>query len=235
MSEDLRLLSIPHEEAVRYEKNFLRTAVCELRFPILLELEEKPPVQLQRILRKKYPIFSIANTVSLGENPSISSSKKFYFESKKGDWTVSFKSTSLSLETSKYTDFEEFVTRLKWVLESVGDFLDTNFFTRVGFRYINAVPLSGGTVEGWINPNLITALQEDVFGSVSLFQSEIRGLIDGGGYTFRHGLDSNNIENGIPNVYMLDFDYFAETVESDEVLSLMGLRGNVWVDIGISG
>ena len=43
---------------VEFERNFIKAAVCELRFPTLLEFRKtKPPVQLQRELQKEYPYY----------------------------------------------------------------------------------------------------------------------------------------------------------------------------------
>lgn len=63
--EDFGNLNVPYEESVRYDSNFIRAAVCEFRYPTLLELEENPPIKLQRSLRKRYPHYSKERGVSL--------------------------------------------------------------------------------------------------------------------------------------------------------------------------
>jgi hypothetical protein len=54
--EEMRpILRLPEVERAQFKKNFINTAVCELRFPTILEYETKQPVELQRALRKEYP------------------------------------------------------------------------------------------------------------------------------------------------------------------------------------
>ncbi len=220
MPVELQMLNIPSEKSVRYSTNFIKSAVCELKFPVLLELEEKLPVEIQKALKKKYPIFSISKTYTLGGDDQIES-RRYLFKSKLGDWTVSLRPSALSIETRNYTDFSEFIERLKSVLDAIGSFLDTNFYTRIGLRYINAVPLGDDDVEGWINPALITALQTKVFGTVSAFQNEVRGQIENGSYTFKHGFNPNISEDGILNEYMLDFDYSSENVDFENAIDVI--------------
>ena len=55
MPDRASFLTLPNVDRTRFEKNFIKTAVCELRFPALLEFETKPPVQLQKELRKDFP------------------------------------------------------------------------------------------------------------------------------------------------------------------------------------
>ena len=191
MNNNMRLLNVPTEEPVRYSTNFIKTAVCELRFPMLLELEEKSPVKFQSALRKSYPFYSKQQGISLGANTASPLANRYLFESKKKNWLVTLSPSSLALETSKYTLFKDFSDRLDGLLNTVGEFLDTDFFTRVGLRYINAIPLDDYLIDGWINPSLITPVTERVLGSLSAFQSEIRGYMHEGDYTFRHGVDTN--------------------------------------------
>ena len=44
---DLTVLCVPAVEPLEFERNFVRLAVCELRFPTLLELENASPVAFQ--------------------------------------------------------------------------------------------------------------------------------------------------------------------------------------------
>jgi hypothetical protein len=65
MDNSAPVLTLPSAERVRFEKNFIKTAVCELRFPALLELEANPPVQLQKALKKDFPHYERQQSVGL--------------------------------------------------------------------------------------------------------------------------------------------------------------------------
>jgi len=219
---DLNLLNVPVKKSVRYETNFIKTAVCEIRFPTLLELENKPPISFQAALRKQYPYYFSEQGVTIGS--MAPPGKRYVFESKKRDWFIALKSSSLSLETKKYIDFDDFSERFASMLGIIGELLDTDFFTRVGLRYINSVPLPGNNmdrndIDKWINPALVAPLKSGELGTLRSFQCEVGGKIqDDGGYTFRHGFaPHDNSQDKESLSYMLDYDYFKEGVEYENV------------------
>ena len=134
--------------------------------------------------------------------------------SKKGDWLVSFKSTSIALETGRYTHFENFLEQLELVLKRSLRFLDTDFFTRVGLRYINEIEIEDSVLDGWIRDDLIGPLSHGVYGTVERFIQEVRGHASSGNYTFRHGFVSDK-----PDLYSIDMDFYNESIEADQTLT----------------
>ncbi len=210
-------LNVPQVEAVEYEKNFIATAVCELRFPALLEFETKSPSQLQKELRKEFPNYERRQSVSLGAGDPVKEIKHL-FKSRKSEWTVSFRTWAIAIETNRYTSFEEFGSRLKNLLDISKPLLDTDFFTRVGLRYINEIPITDGNPSGLIREDLVAPLVQGIYGDVTHFSQEIRGFLKTGGYTLRHGL--SDVEKG-PRNYTLDFDFYDENVQYEPVLDLV--------------
>jgi uncharacterized protein (TIGR04255 family) len=184
-------------------------------------LEEKAPAKLQRVLRKDYPHFAKLRGVSMGDAGAAPLPHKYEFESKKRDWTIALSSNSLSLETKRYTDFEAFLDRFNKMLSATKELLDTDFFTRVGLRYINGVPLEDGTVEGWIRPDLVATILGGELGTLSKYHTELHGFIDGGQYSFRHGVKPRDDLTRPVDEYYLDFDYYAEDVGIDNVSDLI--------------
>lgn len=201
-----------------FERNFIKTAVCELRFPTLLEFETKPPVQLQKELRKDYPLYESQDSVSVGPG-AIGHEKRYLFKSRKREWTISFKASALAIETSDYTSFEEFLARLERLLVKSQPLLDCDFFTRVGLRYVNEIPIEDGVLLGWLRDELVAPLIHGVYGSVERFVQEVRGLTEVGRYTFRHGIAQAAKDK--PESYTLDFDFYEENIQYDSVLSLV--------------
>ena len=214
---DRRLLNLPPAPRTEFERNFIKTAVCELRFPTLLEFESKPPVELQRRLRKDYPHYERERDVSVSPG-AVEQEFKHLFRSKKRDWLVSFKSSSIALETTRYRRFEEFADRLAVLLDRSAELIDSDFFTRVGLRYIDEIPIPEDTIEGWVRPELISPLAAGTYGQVERFIQEVRGSTEVGRFTFRH---SAGPPNGQQPTYNLDFDFHEENVQADDVLDLV--------------
>jgi uncharacterized protein (TIGR04255 family) len=218
MPDALRPLSPPDIPAVRYAKNFIKTAVCELRFPALLELEAKPPHAFQKLIRKAYPIYE-PQVVEMGAGEEALRENRYLFRSTDKQWTVSVKSFALSLETSKYIDFEDFFDRLMVVIRSAEPLIDADFFTRVGLRYINKITIEDGNPRDWISKDLLAPLRNDVLGTLSNYRCVLAGSLKNGSYTLRHGVggDEAAAATGPKLEYTLDFDYYCENLKAAAV------------------
>ena len=212
-------LNVPPAGATHFSKNFIRLAVCELRFPTLFELEEeRPPLGFAKAVRKEYPSHDLVKNVNL--NPgSLAQSNVHSFRSKKDGWAVTLRAAALSLETSKYDSFSEFETRLEFVLKAAEGTIDSDFFTRVGLRYINAVPFTPSEIKQWVNPALVSPLGEGTFGDVEEHWQRVRGPTTVGGYYFQHGLGTD--PQAGRREYILDFDFYREDVTIPETLSIV--------------
>lgn len=234
------VLNAPVVKRVRYRKNFIKTAVCELRFPTLLELESRPPIQFQRKIRKHYPFYE-PQTVELMAGDETSREHRYLFRSKDQHWTVSVKSFALGIETSKYVDFEDFFGRFKEIFAGAKSMIDADFFTRIGLRYINTIPLQDGVVEGWVRAELVAPLTTGVLGEATRFASIIQGEMEDGHFSLRHGMKDETQRalrddditrheadaakkaaatiQPVTRSYQLDFDYYSENVELGAVES----------------
>lgn len=218
MTEPPKTLNLPETQDVEFETNFIKTAVCELRFPTLLEFETKPPIQLQKELRKEYPIYEPQREVGIGPG-AIENTMRYLFKSKEKEWTVSFKASAIAIETTRYTNFEEFEARLKNLLAKSKSLLDSDFFTRVGLRYIDEIAIEDGDLSGWVREELIMSLVQGTYGTVDRFLQEVRGSIENGRYTFRHEI--MRAGQGERQIYNLDFDFYEENVQAKSALSFI--------------
>jgi len=217
------LLNLPEVARVRYPRNFIKTTVCELRFPTLLELETKPPRAFQAKIRKSYPFYESQIMEPIGGPEGMANELRYVFRSKDQHWTVSVKSSALAIETTKYVDFENFHSRFVDILASAKEMVDADFFTRIGLRYINEIPIEDGKLEGWIRPELTVPLTGGALGSAEIYTSLIQGHMDRGQYSFRQGYNKkrNDGAKAGGSVYRLDIDYSAENIEYQEVESLI--------------
>ena len=123
------------------KRNQLMEVICQFRFPEILAIAAKPPVDFQEAIRDEFPQFSarkeipapkIAGTpgnFSLQNQPETIN---YQFAAADGSWRVNLTSKFISLACSRYTSWEDFAQKLE----------------RVGLRYINAFSRKDLDLEG---------------------------------------------------------------------------------------
>lgn len=212
MTESIQFLNLPDVEPVQYERNFIKNTVCELKFPIILDWENKPPASIQKELRRDYPYHDMIY--------SMPPDKEVYLNlrSKNKKWIVSIRPDAIVLETTSYMNFEDFFDRLEKVVNVVKDKIDSDFFTRVDLRYINVIDYTPDEIEGLVNQDLIAPILKNVYGTVREYLQRVNGYTEYGRFNFRHGIKPNDTPN---QDYFLDFDYFKEGVEIQDALDLI--------------
>ncbi|MEJ8827103.1 TIGR04255 family protein [Variovorax humicola] len=225
-------LAVPQAEKALFARNFIRQAVCELRFPTLFDLEgAKPPPSFAQALRKEYPHLNVVNSINLAPGQLSSTANSHTFRSKDHKWTITLRSAAVVLETSHYSSFSEFRDRLEFLLKAAEKVIDSDFFTRIGLRYINTVPYTREAIGKWINPALVGPLMEGIYGDPIEYAGRVIGLTEVGGFLFQHGVANQlnrqqsigdlgigqgqipNYEAPIQLEYSLDFDLYAEDVQ----------------------
>lgn len=214
MAESKKYLKLPYVEPAQYERNFIDIVVCELRFPIILDWENKPPASIQKELRRDYPHH---DKVLLKSNES-EKRLSLRLHSKNRKWTVAIKSDSILLQTKSYLNFEDFSDKLEAVVNKVKDKIDSDFFTRVGLRYVNLINFSPDEFEELINRDLVAPILDNVYGKVSESYQRVTGFTEHGLFNFSHGIYPDDTSG---QSYCLDFDYFKEGVEIKDTLELV--------------
>jgi uncharacterized protein (TIGR04255 family) len=214
-----RPLAVPMVEPAHFKNNLIRQVVCELRFPTLYELEgPRPPSQFAHALRKEYPNQGTVNSVNLSA-AGVAQTQGHSFQSKRNHWTVTLRAAAISLETTKYDSFAELYDRLAFLLKAAESVIDTDFFTRVGIRYINSVPFNINSITEWVNPLLVGALGSGIYGDAMEHSGRVVGsTATGGSYLLQHGLGIN--PNARAREYVLDFDFSQEDVPFSEALKV---------------
>jgi uncharacterized protein (TIGR04255 family) len=213
-------LTPPEMERFQSTRNFLDTVVCEFRFPALLQLESEVPVEFADSLRERFPLYQPQQTTTITPAGPTAPTANYKFTKRKERTQVGLTSSSLSLATNEYQDFEKFLGEIEFLIERVLPLLKTSFFTRLGLRYVNKIQTSNtydglaGTVNGQLS-GLITA---GVLGAVGKYRTSIEGRIDEeSGYHFQYGLDSIPDGSSLPrdSTAVLDFDYYVNDVDAD--------------------
>ncbi len=214
-----RVLSVPPAGHAHYARNFIRLAVCELRFPTMLEYEERPPTAFAKAVRREYPTYERLTNLQI-ESGNVAQSVGHAFKSKNGRWTATVRTAALSLETARYDSYEEFRARLAALVKAAGETIQSEFFTRVGLRYINAIPCALREVGDWVNPDLVHPLAAGTYGDAEEHWQRVRGPTQNGGYNFMHGLAKQAKSDDHPE-YVLDFDFFREDVDVSSTLQVV--------------
>lgn len=220
------LVSVHSENLDRYKRNFLKQAVCELRFPTLMELgDPKPPVALVAALRKEYPHLELANEVTIGIGGGIPGSNNTHlFRSAKLTWTVSLKQSAISIETTAYTGFPNMKERILRVVEAASKVIDSDFFTRVGLRYINVIDSGDDPTDGWVNSDLVQPLLSKQFSGVHEYAGKMQLVAEDGGCLLQHGIrlkpPQRDGKDVVPD-YLLDIDSFRSDVSISDIESVL--------------
>jgi len=217
-ADDLVLTRSQNEN--RYKRNFLKQAVCEFRFPTLMELgEQRPPASFVKSLRKSYPHLELNNEVTLGLGAGNAGSSNIHiFRSAKFNWNVTLKQNALTIETNSYTGFNNLRERVMQVVEAAEKVIDSDFFTRIGLRYINVVSSGDDDVTDWINPLLVSPLMSSSFTGINDFGGKMQLMAEDGGCLLQHGIQFSNVAASTPKPdYVVDIDTYRTEVSLNDV------------------
>lgn len=208
-SKAKRPLSVPVEKEAHFKRNFIRQAVCEFRFPTLFEIEAvKPPLEFAKALRKEFPNYASSAAVNINAD-GVDRARGHIFRSRDNAWVVNLRASSISLETSSYDSFASFKTRIESLLAAAKQVVDTDFFTRIGVRYINTVPFKIDEIDKWVNPSLVGPLAAGTFGDAQEHSQRVCGTTKCGGFLFSHGIGAIS---ALESEYVLDFDFYREDI-----------------------
>ena len=133
---------------VRYQKSPLIEVVFQLRFPTILSINAKQPMEFQDKIREKYPFYQEGdeqqNEMIIGPdgNPvqiKTSSAKNYAFISSEESYKINLTASFISIYTLKYTQWEEFRKHIEFVVPIFETVYKPAFYTRVGLRYIDVI------------------------------------------------------------------------------------------------
>lgn len=211
-------------QTTKLKSTYANTVVCELRFPLLLELgADKAPAVFVNALRKRYPQMEQVNEFSVGPNGPTSSNAAHVFRSLRGGWTVTLKPASVAIEAKSYPGYEKFRERILEMIEAAAPVIDSSFWTRVGLRYINLIPMdTGHQGSDYVNPALVAPLDSGVFRAVGECSGKIRGGTEDHGYTLQHGIKREGSSKGTVELsYLIDVDLWRSEVELTDTMQVI--------------
>lgn len=222
-----------------FDKNYLDSAVVELRYPTLLRLSESPPVEISEALRSKFPHYQTNKRFQMTPKGTTGEQSVYQFATRSQDKGLEITSSTISLQSRNYESFDDLMEYLRFVLEECVPLLDTNFFTRIGLRFINkvaGVSFDGSDITEWINSDLTKPIGVKGIGSIAHVHSQVTGPCGPESfYLFQFGLSPTVASEN--RVFVLDWDYYREDVEVDSCLDQLRYfheqhRGFFWWALG---
>ncbi len=153
------------EKRCIYENNQLAEVICQLRFPEILTIGAKPPVDFQEAIRGEFPRYAVRNdavapkiTGTPGDlrlenrQPTVN----YQFVSQDGHWRVNLTNTFLSLTCTAYKSWETFAKKLDLPLAALIRIYKPAYFERIGLRYMNFFSRKALSLEGTPYRDLFT-------------------------------------------------------------------------------
>lgn len=172
-----------HAPRCRYGAHQLSEVICQFRFPEILAVSAKDPVEFQEAIRSDFPVFlrkaeipapklvNTAGTLTVQKPKPVTN---YQFSTPDGVWRVNLTSTFISLSCTRYACWEDFAAHLDKPLAAFIQIYKPAYFERVGLRYLNFISrfslgLEGVPFSQLIQPCYLGPLaEEDVPESTSL-------------------------------------------------------------------
>lgn len=136
------------EPRCRYGAHPLAEVICQLRFPDILAISAKDPVDFQEAIREDFPLFlrkqempapklhGTPGNLTLQKQQSVTN---YQFSTADGVWRVNLTNTFISLTCSRYTSWEDFAAHLDKPLAAFIRIYRPAHFSRIGLRYLNFI------------------------------------------------------------------------------------------------
>lgn len=226
-------LQLPAPKPVIFRRTPLSLVVCQLRFEDTGPLPEESASGLRDRFATRYPLAQRLQSAEVHLGPAgvqAAATGGMRFASVAGDWTCSLFPDFVSLETTAYSDWQDFDSRLREMLAAVVDVVHPRVETRLGLRYVNEIQIDDVRAPSdwlnYLNPALVSELSptEPLAASLlTLHQMMQVDIGEGGRLTLRHGLPGEATEDGDKALtYLLDLDCFRQSqrlLVVDDVMS----------------
>jgi uncharacterized protein (TIGR04255 family) len=221
-------MPFPETKRVVYNKPPLTKVICQLRYPPILRIDSEIPSQFQEGIRAEYPLYN-ERTES---QPEIAAgltaqfpqevitqltrsrpAKNHEFCSGDGAWRINLTRTFLSISTSAYRHWEEFIERFNGPFSKLLETYNPPFSTRLGLRYVDIFRRSGLGLEKakWtdlIQPYFLGLLSSQVGKEVKSYESVYEiGLSDNESSVRIAASLVRDIRTG-EECYMVDSDFY---------------------------
>jgi len=215
--------------------------IAQVRFPLVASVEKRDfMAPFQEAIRSAYPVLRPEQSRSIVFGPQgvmdTCENTIWRFDDASGVWRVTLAPDFLALETSFYTSRDDFLDRLKRVLEALVSHVDPKLIDRLGVRYIDRVTGSNlSDLPQLVRPEVCGVLSTPLaFHALHSISETVFVLPDNAGQVMArwglvpaHGtVDPAAVDAIDEPSWLLDVDAFrAETRELDVEAAVQQARG----------
>ena len=218
-------MPFPASDRVVYERNPLEQVICQLRFPSILKIASREPVEFQDLVRERYPFYEhTSSTLPFPNDLSEMLSQagmdfggggKHEFRSENEEQAIALTKDFVAFTDTDYERWEQFIDEVRTTKDAFETVYGPAFYSRVGLRFRDVIDrdaLDLGQVP-WAN-----LLRDVLLGF--LHDEDIRGRITETHTKLAIGLDDPHeslmaIRHGLAkrpdtdsDVYFIDVDCF---------------------------
>lgn len=225
-------MTIPGKK--KYKSNFLTNAICRIDFREDSSINENLLNQYREAIKSSFPKvkeLTLKSTKIHGgkivEMEELPDRKIFQFDDTNSENRIQFSCDHLTIESFKYINFTEFSKVIEIVLNAFSQLVPNPDFTRLGLRYINQIILSKGNPLIWsdyIESSFVAAIDRFFERTPNLARAMSQVVLNYDDYklNFNYGMHNSEFPAKISRKeFILDFDYYTEYVELDQIMSLL--------------
>ena len=217
---------------VRYQKSPLIEVVFQLRFPTILSINAKQPMEFQEKIREKYPFYQEGdeqqNEMIIGPDGSpvqmkMNSIKNYAFISSDKNYKINLTTSFISISTLKYTQWEEFRKHIEFVVPIFEIVYKPAFYTRVGLRYIDVINREELGLEkvSWnelIEPHVLGIMTSDIETGIKSYRADAEYQIPENNAATKVHFELVHVNNQKELSLLIDCDYYSQsTIQKESV------------------
>ena len=218
---------------VKYRKSPLLEVIFQLQFPTILAINSNQPVGFQEKIRNRYPFYqeileqqNELLITSDGHSTAINQTKNYCFISKDHTYKINLTSSFIAISSVGYTQWEDFIEHIKYVVPLFEEEYMPTFYTRVGLRYIDAITrsklgLSGQKWSDLIQPQILGIITPEIEDGIQSFVSSAEYKNSDGCSLTRTHIELVHVDNDPELSLLMDCDYFTNIIiEKDAMLNI---------------
>jgi uncharacterized protein (TIGR04255 family) len=225
---------IPPAPPFHLQNHQLAQVLCQIRFSTVLRINQDDAViAFQEAIRQTYPRYAKQQAMAMlitpqGVQQQPAPAAQHRFDDSDGIFTAILTPDFVALETSRYADIDDFVSRVVALAETVEEHYAPAEIQRVGLRFINELRLTSADPKAEMREAVTPALlgasgADELVGAVTGAQQILELSGDDSRMLVRHGL---HLQGGTtvdplgqpqqsnprlaPPFYLMDIDAFAE-------------------------
>lgn len=211
---------------VRYQKSPLIEVIFQLRFPTILSINAKQPIEFQDKIREKYPFYQEGdeqqNEMVIGPdgNPvqiKTSNTKNYAFVSADESYKINLTASFISISTLKYTQWEDFRKHIEFVIPFFEAVYRPTFYTRAGLRYIDVINRENLGLEkvSWnelIEPHVLGIMTPDIETGIRSYRADAEYQNPESDAATKVHFELVHVNNQKELSLLIDCDYYSQTI-----------------------